>query len=197
MLSQIFQPTLPARGATYASCCNPPKRKFQPTLPARGATPAYPRWVWQALFQPTLPARGATYSAHSIACLLSIFQPTLPARGATDDVEVGSQRHAISTHAPREGSDTTPWPPIEPHTRFQPTLPARGATRWHPLRACQARHFNPRSPRGERPAASVFFCNCRQFQPTLPARGATDGLEDDIRTRYISTHAPREGSDVY
>ena len=82
----IFQPTLPARGATKALlACATPKGGFQPTLPARGAT-------WQTcsangcqIFQPTLPARGATWRTlrESRAFL---FQPTLPARGATRGV---------------------------------------------------------------------------------------------------------------
>ena len=37
-----------------------------------------------------------------------IFQPTLPARGATRFVPLPRrQRHRISTHAPRTGSDYT------------------------------------------------------------------------------------------
>ena len=55
-------------------------------------------------FQPTLPARGATPSA-TRAFGTSRFQPTLPARGATGFKSSSGHRPAISTHAPRTGSD--------------------------------------------------------------------------------------------
>ena len=100
------------------------------------------------------------------------FQPTLPVRGAT-------------VHLVQRAS----------HTQFQPTLPVRGAT-YCPRRGNRrARHFNPRSPCGERPAShssklplSYFnprspcgerqaphssSSGCPLFQPTLPVRGAT------------------------
>ena len=83
--------------------------------------------------------------------------------------------------------------------------------------ACAARHFNPRSPHGERPeppaaarAASNFNprsphgerpfrgtarrCSA-QFQSTLPARGATRASQPPPEPPAISIHAPRTGSD--
>ena len=56
--------------------------------------------------------------------------------------------------------------------RFQSTLPVRGATRGGLFLLCGRRHFNPRSPCGERPANLVL---------RVPDR--------------ISIHAPRAGSD--
>ena len=56
------------------------------------------------------------------------FQPTLPARGATLPFRLSVRKaDAISTHAPRTGSDWT-WSAATPPNR----------------------HFNPRSPHGER-----------------------------------------------
>ena len=55
-------------------------------------------------FQPTLPARGAT-SEFTLATAGIKFQPTLPARGATRGCAVAIPQAAISTHAPRTGSD--------------------------------------------------------------------------------------------
>ena len=81
------------------------------------------------------------------------FQSTLPARGATNDIASFVGRIGISIHAPRTGSD---------HFR-------------HALQADQ-RHFNPRSPHGERPFFSSNLLEWHTFQSTLPARGAT--LED-------------------
>ena len=79
------------------------------------------------------------------------FQSTLPARGATAEERGGARSVVISIHAPREGSDCQ-------HDNYN----------------CPDRHFNPRSPRGER--LDVDF--------------------DEYRRKSISIHAPREGSDA-
>ena len=101
-------------------------------------------------FQPTLPARGAT-TARSVTILVDGFQPTLPARGATPQARRRGRHDTISTHAPRTGSDTIPL-----------------------FSAFVQRHFNPRSPHGERHASGQpEHASGQQFQPTLPARGAT------------------------
>ncbi len=56
-------------------------------------------------------------------------------------------------------------------------------------------NFNPRSPCGERHGFPRHPCNRVQFQSTLPVRGATNDLSPEMRTYYISIHAPRAGSD--
>ena len=58
-------------------------------------------------------------------------------------------------------------------------------------------HFNPRSPRGERPREALPSITSSQFQSTLPARGATATRRRHRRHCHISIHAPREGSDSY
>ena len=100
---------------------------------------------------------------------------------------------------------------------FQSTLPARGATRVFELGDIARRHFNPRSPHGERPLSHWKCCLRNLFQSTLPARGATEFDFTDIYTAEfqstlpargateqhreetaelkISIHAPRTGSD--
>ena len=105
--------------------------------------------VRPSLFQSTLPARGATRA--SGPCRRDRkFQSTLPARGATRWMIGPNGLTTISIHAPREGSD--------------------GAD----LAAKRINYdFNPRSPRGERPASACSRAETREFQSTLPARGAT------------------------
>ena len=101
------------------------------------------------------------------------FQSTLPARGATSWDYISEAYGAyISIHAPRTGSDAYGNDNTEGGKVFQSTLPARGATLsgWT---YGAGRYFNPRSPHGERPAASRR-------------------KEKYIR---ISIHAPRTGSD--
>ena len=167
-----FQSTLPARGATQTARTPMRRRTFQSTLPARGATlrsdsriqsplhfnPRSPRGERPrrlrrspsgSSFQSTLPARGATRRAR-IPDVKLLFQSTLPARGATAAREQLAACHAISIHAPREGSDNTAHNPSH-----------------------AAANFNPRSPRGERRSRRRFSGSVSVFQSTLPARGAT------------------------
>ena len=66
----------------------------------------------------------------------------------------------------------------EPFARiFQSTLPGWGAT--SPLAACRRhrRHFNPRSPDGERLAVRSPKVRVFAFQSTLPGWGATAGQQ--------------------
>ena len=103
MTQSVFQPTLPARGATrHERRRRPTRTLFQPTLPARGATrwrrglmmvcgyfnPRSPhgerqsRRCWtnstKPPFQPTLPARGATGPPGRTTALRSDFNPRSP-----------------------------------------------------------------------------------------------------------------------
>ena len=150
VLSTLFQPTLPARGATKDAprgdfrCAH-----FNPRSP-HGERRASSRWRPRASnFNPRSPhgerqrSAGQVYGAgyfnprspHGERPETTItnvetdlFQPTLPARGATRSVKGLSSSTAISTHAPRTGSDKTGFCPEQEDTIFQPTLPARGAT---------------------------------------------------------------------
>ena len=100
-------------------------------------------------FQPTLPARGATVAPlQRVAHVL--ISTHAPRTGSDDQGADTYESFAISTHAPRTGSDV--------------------------LLCCvcrSPRHFNPRSPHGERRGDSYDVHEPRRFQPTLPARGAT------------------------
>ena len=126
-----------------------------------------------------------------------LFQSTLPGWGATQ-VQPGHTRpQRISIHAPRMGSD------------FR-----------RPSRSCRFRHFNPRSPDGERLALMrspgmissisihaprmgsdpVFWHGnhpASEFQSTLPGWGATHCGIRGCRPVVISIHAPRMGSDWF
>ena len=78
---------------------------FQPTLPARGAT-----WMvlWMLFtlqnFNPRSP-HGERLRRFVQRQIAAIFQPTLPARGATIKAYLNYATSGISTHAPRTGSD--------------------------------------------------------------------------------------------
>ena len=103
------------------------------------------------------------------------FQSTLPARGAT--------RFRAS---------------VIVLVGFQSTLPARGAT--HDLRrACAGcRHFNPRSPHGERPAKKPRAKKERPISIHAPRTGSDPRPQDPAKQLCpISIHAPRTGSDLF
>ena len=78
----------------------------------------------------------------------------------------------ISNHAPRAGSDIVMLKPYIKH-----------------------RHFNPRSPCGERLNLCAKGDVASKFQSTLPVRGATVEMIDSGKYGLISIHAPRAGSD--
>ncbi len=78
----------------------------------------------------------------------------------------------ISIHAPREGSD------------YLFCMMERDKI-----------NFNPRSPRRERLQSEADCALLGAFQSTLPAKGATADRFTEHIHKYISIHAPREGSD--
>ena len=81
--TEIFQSTLPARGATYNEFIKIDPNGFQSTLPARGATYASSLGGFAGGdFNPRSP-RGERRSMSSISPVSASFQSTLPARGAT------------------------------------------------------------------------------------------------------------------
>ena len=59
------------------------------------------------------------------------------------------------------------------------------------------RHFNPRSPHGERHCPTCDSEFPPKFQSTLPARGATRNRCATQPAFRISIHAPRTGSDGF
>ena len=146
-------------------------------------------------FQPSLPARGATEDGKVIYNLMQ-FQPSLPARGATIVSSVGAFVIPISTLAPREGSDFIFVLGDCPYD-ISTLAPREGSDYKAGPLVSQHRHFNPRSPRGERRIKAVFDVKRQKFQPSLPARGATRHLSHQLHIVLISTLAPREGSDDY
>ena len=194
----VFQPTLPARGATRRSTASCPSVcTFQPTLPARGATEDGQRHDAHQFISTHAPRTGSdsittekaptfhnsthaprTGSDGDLRRALKIgnvFQPTLPARGATEGRRQAHDYRGISTHAPRTGSDGCGTLSTNcKEAYFNPRSP-HGERRPPPCPPTTATaHFNPRSPHGERPAG----CGSPRrkkwpFQPTLPARGAT------------------------
>ena len=158
-------------------------------------------------------------SANDIRALENIFQPTLPARGATQAAAPRPSRPSISTHAPRTGSDkrlvalilldgiiSTHAPrtgsdmydaiKAYPGKVFQPTLPARGATCRLIGTRPNTSNFNPRSPHGERRRFSSLSLSPMYISTHAPRTGSDRRRPRVPLGTQISTHAPRTGSDA-
>ena len=168
---------------------------FQPTLPARGATLYTARQSGSGCdFNPRSPHGERPFRGTARRCSAQ-FQPTLPARGATfNPPDEGPVARAISTHAPRTGSD-----PAEGRTRRRNGIsthaPRTGSDIKYSVLLVNIR-ISTHAPRtGSDETFHSAGRSTAPFQPTLPARGAT--LYRALRRAHIviSTHAPRTGSD--
>ena len=85
------------------------------------------------------------------------FQPTLPARGATFNFYGQQSYEYISTHAPRTGSDGNQTENIVFKRHFNPRSP-HGERLRRATNKSNQQDFNPRSPHGERPVHRNTIC---------------------------------------
>ena len=167
---QVFQSTLPLRGATFLQLYVLPSTLFQSTLPLRGATctkELCDEIVWQ--FQSTLPLRGATR------------YPIARVRGVND----------ISIHTPLAGSDrghrrTGHGPVISIHT------PLAGSDQQSLNSDARMDYFNPHSPCGERPTDSNLLLSNYQISIHTPLAGSDSRCRPCTKStaRYFNPHSP-------
>ena len=130
------------------------------------------RYSLTTRFQPTLPVRGATPRKITPQLFTFDFNPRSPCGERLTCISSSVSCIAISTHAPRAGSDIASYinwfrPPY-----FNPRSPC-GERRIGGYPCVLFCYFNPRSPCGERPACTQSIFVFGLFQPTLPVRGAT------------------------
>ena len=144
-------------------------------------------------FNPRSP-HGERLKSPSPSARRAAFQPTLPARGATDCGFRVEFTHAISTHAPRTGSDTMCFTPPRRAGHFNPRSP-HGERRTASRRCVVLCHFNPRSPHGERLICSRPRLQGGYISTHAPRTGSDKPQRRVLRVQPISTHAPRTGSD--
>jgi len=146
-----FQSTLPAGGATLRVLQSPTRSYISIHAP-RGGSDLLRSYISarRTHFNPRSP-RGERRSSSRNKNLLFGFQSTLPAGGATRQSRLPITIPTISIHAPRGGSDISPFLFDLFELEFQSTLPAGGATAERFTLSSVGTNFNPRSPRGERP----------------------------------------------
>ena len=100
---------------------------FQSTLPLRGATILLAFASTRYTFQSTLPLRGATSTCTPTASPCDYFNPHSPC-GERLEPRHPLREHRISIHTPLAGSDNALVAPCAALLKFQSTLPLRGAT---------------------------------------------------------------------
>ena len=197
MLSSLFQPTLPVRGATDATFRDNVLTIISTHAPRAGSDP-YKRIGYAAIrinFNPRSPCgerRATTRRCHK-----NLSISTHAPRAGSDSCcfTINDIAHSISTHAPRAGSDSGMRFPHPPPCHFNPRSPCgerpcpffiikfrhristhaprAGSDPWPRPPPSRSPYFNPRSPCGERLRPDVLHVTSIQFQPTLPVRGAT------------------------
>jgi len=213
-----FQSTLPARGATQPQqqLCQSPHVSIH--APREGSDPPVPyRHLQRRRFNPRSP-RGERRALAMLAWTNSVVSIHAPREGSDErSARTRAERSGFNPRSPRgerlkarskhgqnlvfqstlpaRGATYRRWAANPIVARFQSTLPARGATCDSLDATCRVTCFNPRSPRGERPAAGMLYLAVATFQSTLPARGATSRHLQHARDASVSIHAPREGSD--
>ena len=173
--SSYFNPRSPHGERRHQFSRPPPPNHFNPRSP-HGERPNNSQTLTlQTPFQSTLPARGATTAI--IACnqshdIISIHAP----RTGSDLLSFQPSRkwRGISIHAPRTGSDAAVNAAIGQFADISIHAPRTGSDAPSASRLTASRHFNPRSPHGER-------------------RSSSPGGHQHAR---ISIHAPRTGSDA-
>ena len=148
--TRSFQSTPPSRGATGGSAEGRPKGDISIHAPLAGGDRSWNGSpTSSANFNPR-PPRGGRQAVRTILGVGVLFQSTPPSRGAT----LGPLSEVFSY-------------------RFQSTPPSRGATwcGWGSQGGIP--YFNPRPPRGGRPAKIEDYNANSKFQSTPPSRGAT------------------------
>ena len=157
LLQQLFQSTLPMRGATRAP------KELQNLCSISIHTPHAGSDRKQ---------QGRTVGG------MSNFNPHSPC-GERPALENDKQYlEQISIHTPHAGSDFYKKSRIFRSNKFQSTLPMRGATFWSLYFFCNSSNISIHTPHaGSDSCVICHFVVPSLFQSTLPMRGATGGAD--------------------
>ena len=195
VLSAIFQPTRPLRGATTQ---NTPRKsfcwRFQPTRPLRGATRRCCREVTAVVISTHAPLAGRDFlgwcqvfgnpiSTH--APLAGRDRPDLP----LVDLRL------ISTHASLAGRDELGMLAGIKIKDFNPRAPCGARRRQRAAETYHAADFNPRAPCGARQRVETPRTAPQDFNPRAPCGARPGACVPLLSAMPISTHAPLAGRD--
>ena len=167
---------------------------FNPRSP-RGERRAVSRAVHRALhISIHAPREGSdrlVWNHWKEFCGISIHAPREGSDGSSVVVRDVSR---ISIHAPREGSDIL----LLQLLRFLMIsihAPREGSDHHKGVDNIVHWNFNPRSPRGERHLRISGHLSAQDFNPRSPRGERRNVLLIPVDGKFISIHAPREGSD--
>ena len=125
-------------------------------------------------FNPRAP-RGARRLLWDYYTLADLFQSTRSARSATAHFRQGAPHFVISIHALREERDPRGRRPLWCRSLyFNPRAPRGARPALFLLRGDKTHDFNPRAPRGARLIRSIASGSAVGFQSTRSARSATE-----------------------
>ena len=169
---EIFQSTLPARGATIPFGFNPRLDCISIHAPRTGSDKRFGNirtFVEISIHAPRTGSDNLFFEAIRII-KISIHAP----RTGSDLGGIVSKEWSkdISIHAPRTGSDDGANACI-PRLAISIHAPRTGSDDYTKPKIVRGNNFNPRSPHGERLDCQSNRVYRSQFQSTLPARGAT------------------------
>ena len=123
------------------------------------------------------------------------FQSTLPVWGATWFRPMSSNLRVFQSTLPVWGATSSMLPRRAKRRHFNPRSPCGERQQFGSDGGDSFYNFNPRSPCGERLPVSVNNLCITIFQSTLPVWGATKNKDRRQSEETISIHAPRVGSD--
>ena len=124
------------------------------------------------------------------------FNPRSPHGERHEVLATGKMTIKISIHAPRTGSDRVANATVDDR-HISIHAPRTGSDDDTAQSGARARHFNPRSPHGERPTwCSSKLCTA-EISIHAPRTGSDYQLpRAAVEANHISIHAPRTGSDA-
>ena len=144
-----FNPRPPRGGRPRRIANASAKTNFNPRPPRGGRLGIIIAAKQGIKFQSTSPARGTT-TWHAPQGGGSEFQSTSPARGTTLAAVRILRATRISIHVPREGDDYSGTQPTPLGNHFNPRPPRGGRPANLDSSRLLAHYFNPRPPRGGR-----------------------------------------------
>ncbi len=110
-------------------------------------------------------------------------------RGATEPAAVLREQEAISIHAPHAGSDPPSLPACGCGRHFNPRSPC-GERHMPGLQSFRASYFNPRSPCGERPPQPSAPQYTDDFNPRSPCGERLPALSRISGSAYFNPRSP-------
>ena len=168
---------------------------FNPRPPRGGRPRIVPQIIAIPINFNPRPPRGGRRAAFSTRYACQSISIHVPREGDDEQSVVIYNHRNISIHVPREGDDHTS-PKIHFRWKHFNPRPPRGGRPASLSTSGFATNFNPRPPRGGRPVQEATLTEKVKFQSTSPARGTTGSSPQQQPEVEISIHVPREGDDL-